>query len=233
MMEIVIKFPQPFRKYLFGTGFVGLLAALLVGTGEFLVHFSDGKLIAGKAFSYFRFVSESNLRYGHWLMMAGIPLYFIGYFHIYLALQKGSRKLALAVLLLGLTAFTFGGIWVGSRGFLGSFIHLFEDGKNPDLFQRIIENYEFYLENLVNILRILILLLSICFAVAILKFKTFYPRWMAIFNPFLLLLIIFGLYFFVPIVGKFLVPTAMNAAHFVLFSASLVALKMRLKDGNL
>lgn len=82
-MDVSIKFPKPFLKYLFVTGFCGLLASLLVGKGGFLVHFSDGKLIAGELFSYFRFVSESNLQLGHWLMIAGLPLYFIGYGHFF------------------------------------------------------------------------------------------------------------------------------------------------------
>lgn len=231
-MDVSIKFPKLYLKYLFLTGLGGLLASLLVGTGEFLVHFSDGKLIAGESFSYFRFVSESNLQIGHWLMIAGLPLYFIGYGHLFLALQKGSRKFALAVFFLGTWAFGVGGIWAGSRGFLGSLIHLFPNGENPELFRQVIENYQFYLENLVNILRVLILVLSGCFVFVILKYKTFYPKWMAIFNPFLILAGIFAIYFVVPVIGKFIVPTAMNATHFVMFSASLVALKLNLSEKN-
>lgn len=217
-------------KYIFLTGFAGLLATLLVGAGEFLVHFSDGRLVPDEAFSYFRFVSDENLRIGHWLIITGIPFYFIGYVHIYLALKKGSKKLALAVLFLGVWAFAIGGIWVGTRGFLGSIIHLFQDGSNPEIYRQIIGNYEFFLENLVNILRVLVLLISACFVFTILKYKTFYPKWMAIFNPILLLLIIFALYFIVPVIGKYLVPTAMNSAHFVLFVASLIAIKAHSKS---
>lgn len=224
-MVASIKIPKSILISLFATGFCGLLATIVVGTGEFLVHFSDGKLIAGESFSYFRFISGSNLRIGHWLMIAGLPLYFIGYGHLFLALQKGNRKLALVVLFLGIWAFGVGGIWAGSRGFLGSLIHLFPNGENPELFGQVIENYQFYLENLVNILRVLILLLSTVFVFTILKYKTFYPKWMAIFNPFLILAGIFVINFFVPEAGKYLVPTAMNAAHLVMFSASLIVLK--------
>ena len=231
-MKFLINYPQPFRRILFLTGFAGLLASIVVGTGEFLVHFSDGKLIENEAFSYFRFVSGSNLGIGHWLIVAGLPFYFIGYAHLFLALQKGSRKLAFAVLFLGIWAFGVGGIWAGSRGFLGSLIHLFPNGENPESFRQVIENYQFYLENLVNILRVLILVLSGCFVFAILKYKTFYPKWMAIFNPFLILLSIFAIYFFVPGIGKFLVPTAMNAAHLVMFSASVIALNFNLQEEN-
>ena len=227
-MDFLKQYFEPYKKYLYTTGFIGLLASLIVGTGEFLVHYSSGGYSSEVSFGFFNFVPESRLAVGHYLIILGLPLYLIGYIHIFLALQTGSRKLATAVFVLGVFAFMIGGVWVGSRGFLGSVVHTLQGQENKILYDEIVGNYNFYMENLVQILRVLVLLLSGTFVFAILKYKTLYPKWMAAFNPFLILAIVFLLFLFVPAIGNFLIPTAMNVAHFVLFSVSLFALSRTL-----
>ena len=78
---------------------------------------------------------------------------------------------------------------------------------------------------MVHILRILVLLISACFVTAVLLGGTCFPKWMALFNPVLLLAIVVVLFFYLNPVGKYLMPMAMNIAHFGLFSASLIALR--------
>ena len=195
-----------------------------------MVHFSSGGIHTEIPFGYFTFVPEQRLRIGHYLMIFTLPLYIIGYIHLYLALQTGSKKLAASVFVLGIFAFMIGGIWVGSRGFLGSIIHTFQTQENSEVFREIIGNYTFYIENLVQILRVLVFLLSATFVFTILKYKTLYPKWMAFFNPFLTLAVIFLLFLFIPAIGKYLLPAAMNVAHFILFSASLLALNFNLNQ---
>jgi len=46
---------------------------------------------------------------------------------------------------------------------------------------------------------------------------------MAFFAPILPLAVVFLSYVFIPALGRFLVPTAMNVAHLALFTASLYA----------
>lgn len=89
----------------------------------------------------------------------------------------------------------------------------------------IVASYEKHVEVWVQVLRVLVLAISVCFVWAILRGGTLYPKWMALFNPITLLLLVFFLFFCVPAVGKYLAPTAMNVAHLMLFSASLIALK--------
>ena len=228
-MEIRVKYPQPYIKYLFVTGFIGLLASIFVGIGEFLVHYSSGGYQSDVSFGFFKFVSDYRLQLGHYLMIIGLPFYLFGYLHIYLALRPGNKKLASLVLFLGVCAFMIGGVWVGSRGFMGSIFHILEARNDLELYNQIADQYNFYLENLVQLLRILVLLISGLFVFAILKYETLYSRWMAMFNPFGLLVLIFLTFLFVPMIGNFLIPTAMNVAHFVLFSASLISLTLKRK----
>ncbi len=209
-------------------GYLGLLAAIMVGIGEFLVHFSTAPFDETIPYSYMLNVSDFRLTMGHFLMIPFIPLYIFGYWHLYLALKSGDRLLAKAVLTLGIFAFVIGGIWVGSRAHLGMLIKAqAAAGEVAPLFESVVASYSFHIENLVQALRVIILLTSICFVWAILKGGTHYPKWMAFFNPIFLLILVVFLFFCVRLIGQFLMPSAMNVAHFFLFSASLYALKSR------
>lgn len=212
------------RIYFFG--YLGLIASVMVGIGEFLVHFSTADFDSSIPYSYMLNVPDSRLTTGHFLMIPFIPLYIFGYWHIYLALKSGDKKLAQAVLTLGIFAFVVGGIWVGSRAHLGMLIKAqAAAGDNGHFFESVVASYDLHVENLVNALRVIILLTSVCFVWAIVKGGTLYPKWMAFFNPIAMLLIVFFLFFCVNLIGKFLLPSAMNVAHFILFSASIYALR--------
>ncbi len=208
-------------------GWLGFLAAVGVGIGEFLVHFNPGGIDSNEAYDYFLGIAQTRFTIGQYLMIPFIPLYIFGYWHLYLALKPGTANLAKAVLTLGIFAFVIGGIWVGSRAHLGITIQALNEANVPELQGQIINSYTLHVESLVQILRVVILLISACFVWAILKGGTLYPKWMALFNPFFLLVLVFALFFFVRPIGQYLAPTAMNVAHLGLFSASLIALYRR------
>lgn len=204
-------------------GYFGLIASILVGVGEFYLHYSPVVLNLTDQFEFFNTVSEEHLRVGHFLAIIGLPFYFAGYFHIYRMLRSGNETLARIDLALGFVAFTVGGIWIGSRGFIGSIIHI--KNKMPaQTFQLITQNYDSLLEILVQILRAIIALLSIVFSITILKGGTFYKKWMALFNPIiiLILLVLIGKLF--PEIGKYILPILMNITHFIIFGLSLYQL---------
>ncbi len=204
-------------------GIVGIIAALLVGFGEFLVHYSSVGYESGLPFGYFGYVAPDRMTVGHCFIIIGIPLYYVGYYHIYRVLKNAAPRLALALFIFGILSFIYGGIWVSSRAFLGHLYHIIAP-ENPKMWLEIAESYNLLLENLVSILRVTILIVSILYVYIILKYKTPYPKWVAFFNPILMLAIVFFLFFFVPSIGNYLSPTAMNEAHLFMFSASVLAL---------
>ncbi len=209
-------------------GIIGLTASVLVGIGEYFLHYSPMVLSAAGNYDFFKYVPLSNLTTGHFLAVVGLLLYFPGYFHVYYMLKSGNRAMAKGVLFLGIAAFAVGGIWIGSRAFLGSIVHL--EGEMPvATYQLILNSYTNHLEILVLGLRIIILLLSIVFSVTILKGKTFYKRWMAALNPLFILLILL-LTMLIPSVGKHIVPILMNVTHFIFFSLSLYHYYLHLKS---
>lgn len=210
-------------------GYLGLLGALLVGLGEFYLHYSTNVLNAKSDFAFFDFVPIENLKIGHFLAIIGIPFYFAGYLHIYRMLKSGNETLARVVLVLGFIAFAVGGVWIGSRGFMGSLVHL-QNEMPAETYSKIITNYNSFLEILVQVLRVVIALLSIAFSWAILKGGTFYSKSMVFFNPIVILIFFVLIGMAIPQLGKYFLPILMNITHFILFSISLYQLKINTQN---
>jgi hypothetical protein len=206
-------------------GYLGLAASVMVGLGECLVHLNTGPLNPEVSYSYFLGIPRETMTLGNYLIVPFIPLYIFGYYHLYLALRPGSKRLATTVLTLGIFAFIIGGVWVSSRAHFGTTLQILEEANTPDIREAIVASYETHVEFWVQVLRILVLGISVFFIWAILKGGTLYPKKMAFFNPITLLALVFFLFFCVPPIGKYLAPTAMNVAHFILFSASLIFLR--------
>ena len=199
--------------------FAGILAATLVGTGEFFLHYSPNILNIEGSFDFLAAVPEWNLMIGHLFVLAGIPLYFIGYYHLYLMLKPAGENISKLFYAIWCIGFGCGAIWIASRGFIGQIIHM-KDLMNPEVFQAIEDHYFFYYENLLSVLRYLIFVVSGLWIYIIATGKSHYPKYMMIFSPIVLLLLMFTT-IAVPAIGKYIVPIALNPAHFVLFSLSL------------
>ena len=207
---------------------IGLLATIVVGIWEFLLHYSPKVLEIEGSLDFLAAVPVENLVIGHYFVLVWIPLYFVWYYHLYLMLKGGWEKISKLFFAIWMIAFLCWGIWIASRGFIGQIIHM-KDALTPDMFQFIEAQYLFYFENLLNVLRYLIFIISGIFVYLISTGKTLYPKKMMLFNPIVLLLLVFTTVL-VPTVGKFLVPIALNIAHFILFSISLYFLSQNKKN---
>ena len=212
-------------------GYLGLLGAVLVGIGEFYLHYSPHILDNVTNYEFFKFVSLKNLTVGHFLAVIGLPFYFAGYIHIYRMLKSGNETLARIVLTLGFVSFAVGGIWIGSRASIGNIVHLKETIK-ATTYQTLIDHYTNHMEILVKALRIVIAVLSMVFVIAILKGGTYYKKWMAIYSPIGILILLVVLGELIPSIGKYLLPILMNVTHFILFSLSLYQLNKLTKTKN-
>ena len=99
-------------------GFVGILGALLGGLGECALHYSARGYTNAETYRFFIEVAPWRLSTGHFLSIFAVPLYFIGYWHLYERLKPAPQWARLTILLLGLYAFTLGDAWLGSRVYL-------------------------------------------------------------------------------------------------------------------
>jgi len=204
-------------------GYLGLIASILVGLGEYFLHYSTEILGHAENYEFFKFVSLDSLTIGHFLAVIGLPFYFAGYIHIYRMLKSGNETLARIVLAIGFIAFAVGGIWIGSRASIGNIVHL-KDTMDATSYQNLLSHYTDHMEILVQVLRIVIATLSVVFAITIVKGGTYYKKWMAIFNPIVILVLLVIIGKLLPSLGKHMLPILMNVTHFILFGLSLYQL---------
>jgi hypothetical protein len=212
-------------------GLLGLIGAIGVGLGEFLLHYSpNGIGYNGDNFEFFNQISLSRLTLGHFVAVSFVPFYIAGYYHLFLIFNEKSPNIARAIFALGVIAFIIGGMWISSRAQLGYLVHKIAEFPNDNALKSLIEVYKVHAEILVKSLRIWIAALSVLFVIPILKGDTIYPKWMAIFNPIFILLSILIIYKITPSIGYIIGPIAMNVVHFIIFSLSLLIVKANSKN---
>ncbi len=211
---------QTHSKFITFAGVAGCLGAILVGMGEFSMQFAPNSDITDiKDYLYFNEVSAARLSFGHFIAVLAAPLYILGYWHLSKKLEPAGPKQAKAFFLIGAYAFAVGTAWIGQRFFLGTTVH--EIAAGADLKEQLTIFAE-HNEPFVNVLRLAMLIVSILWVKLILTGKTYFPKWMALFSPILLLAVMFGLYFAKTSIGHYVFPVAMNATHLIIFALAIL-----------
>lgn len=199
-------------------GVLGLLAALLVGTGEFLLHFDAlGRFAEGGTYEFMRGINSERSTIGHFLGVLSAPLYIVGFWHIMKMLEPANAlasRIAFAIVSYGIIV---GAVWIGSRAEISTIVNS-TSIDNPISF---ISLYELRYENLLQVTRLAMLLFSVIFTWLVLSGRSHYPRWMALLNPFFLILVSFAIWAIAPVVGIYLMPIALNVAFALLFLFSI------------
>ena len=198
------------------SGFIGIFAAILVGSGEYLLHYDAAARFTAQGYDYLRGIDADRTSVGHFLAAFGAPLYVVGCFHFYQTLKPASHKWALSGFLLAAYGFIIGAMWIASRASISAIMQL---PTSPESLQ-LIELYRSRYEPLLATTRYAILAFSLIYIKQILTGKTLYPKWMALFNPITLLVASFGLFVAAPDIGKHAMPIALNIAFFIVFSLS-------------
>ena len=84
------------KNILVVTGIIGLLAAVLVGWGEFLLNFDNLARYSQTNYDFMPGNSNASFRNGHFIGVLAAPLYLAGCWHIYLMLRPADQKWAMA-----------------------------------------------------------------------------------------------------------------------------------------
>ena len=207
---------------LYGYAFAGLAGALLTGLGEGLLQLTPGSNYADPHYTYFGQVPEARLFLGHFISIASAPLYIAGYWHLTANLLADHRRARLIVFAACAYAFIIGTVWIGQRAFLGMTVQAINAGRANAI---LLAGFSALNEPLVNVLRIALVGFSVLWILRISSGRTRYPRWMALLSPAVLIAAIFAAYSLWPEPASFIVPTALNTAHVLVFSASLYSLR--------
>ena len=197
------------------SGVIGLLGAIICGTGEFLLHFDSQARFTG--YDFMADIPESRLTTGHFFAVFGIPLYFVGVWHIAEMLRPAGERMSKALFFIGSFGFLYGAMWMSSRAMIASIAHHGDLVEGTNLFAL----YDLRLETLLQIIRITTLVISIIYIIQVLTGKSRYPKWMAATSPIVLLLMNFVIYLIVPDIGKYVMPIALNVGFSIFFLLSL------------
>ena len=200
------------------SGLLGLLGAILCGTGESLLHFDTHRLGGGETgFDFMINTSEARLNAGHFFAVFGVPLYFVGVWHIAEMIKPAGERVSNVLFLIGSFGFLYGAMWMSSRSSIGSLVHHAELIKDTNL----IDLYNLRCESLLNVIRVTTLVISIIYIKQVLTGLTRYPKWMAATSPIVLLIMNFVIYAIAPEIGRYVMPIALNVGFTLFFSLSL------------
>ena len=194
----------------------GIAGSVLVGIGEYLLHFLPQG--PGGEIAMLEDVPLSRASKGHFFAVYGAPLYFAGYYGLMKVFYAQQKKLAYLLFSLGVLAFFIGGIWISSRYF-GAEVLQRTSGTPDHVF--FLESYEKHYQSLVWSLRIIVAAISVVYIVLILNNKQGFPKWLAIFNPIILLIITISSLVWFKALGVHIAPIAMNVTHFIFFTSIL------------
>ena len=197
------------------TGIIGLIGALICGTGEFLLHFDPQARFTG--YDFMADISDSRLSAGHFFAVFGVSLYFVGMWHIAEMLRPAGEKLSRILFFIGSFGFLYGAMWMSSRAMIGSIVHHGDLVEGTDL----VELYKLRLETLLQVIRITTLVISVIYIKMVWTGKSRFPKWMAATSPIVLLLMNFVVYLIMPSIGKYIMPIALNVGFSVFFMLSL------------
>lgn len=200
------------------TGLIGLLAALLVGTGEYVLHYDPLGRFSEGSYDFMIGIGDNRSTVGHFFGVFGATLYPVGCYHIYLMLQPASRHWAFIAFLVGAFGFIVGTVWIGSRASVSALVQM----PPSEMIDHLIALYEIRYETLLQVIRLTTLILSTIMVWLTLGGRSHYPRWMAVFNPILLIILNFLLFMLMPVVGKHSMPIALNVAFFIFFLLSVL-----------
>ena len=210
------------RKTIVLTGIVGLIAAILVGSGEFLLHFDPLARFSADSYAFMRAATDERQTTGHFFGALGAPLYVVGCWHIYLMLKPANQKLAFIGFLISAYGFMIGADWISSRASIGAIVHFHESGGSV---AGLVQLYQLRYESLLSVVRVTTVVISLIFIYLALTGRSHYQKWQAVFSPIVLLLMSFAIYAISPSIGKYLMPIALNVAFGLFFLMSIVQAK--------
>ena len=199
---------------------IGLLASVFVGIGEFLVHFlpegPEGEI------SMLYYVPLDRASNGHFFAVYAAPFYFAGYYGLMRFFKNSNQVLATTLFILGVLSFAYGSVYVSSRYFAAEVLQ--RSMGTPD-FEFYLASYEKHYQSTVWALRALITSVSVVYVMLVAKNNFGMPKWLAIFNPIVLLGLIISTLVWAKPIGVYIAPIAMNATHFIFFGIILFQLK--------
>lgn len=169
------------RKQILTTGIIGIIGATLMFVGDMLLYYTLEPIasfeeeiipIMGK-------ISFTRLKIGGLLGPLCASMYLVGYYQVYLAIKAKFKKMAMTVFTLLGIAIIFGGAFHSHFPHMGFVSHF--DYKDA---LKVIQEYTittYFVTIILNLLGYVLL------AYLVLTKKTYYPKWIVLCSPLVLI----------------------------------------------
>ena len=205
-------------------GFLGILVSLLMIASDLLLLFTPRGDFNSANFAWMAAVPFPRMA-GHVIGVFVLPFYLVGFWHISMGVKDARPKSAAAILGLMAHATIVGTFCHGSIAYSGLLVRnaSFAEAAVSDALAAIVVEGRVLSWPAQAVLVAGMLGESVLLAVAILSGETRYPRWFALLNAVLLLLVITGIGIAFPAAGQLILPPAQNLAMLVVFVGSSFA----------
>ncbi|STX50857.1 Uncharacterised protein [Legionella busanensis] len=198
------------------TGFIGCIAAILVGIGEFFLQNTIEKNALDVSSSILN-KPKNYLKGGYFIVVLIAPFYSLGFWHLYKMLAPNTIIMPAVIVFLAVYSFIVQLAWSSLKTVFSLILQV--QIATKDL-SRVIRVYQSYDKAFLAITRFILQVLSVFFIYLVWHGNTYYPKWMVIFNPVVILIGIFTLYVILPKVGKYLIPIALHVMYAIFFAIS-------------
>lgn len=199
-----------------------ILAIGLIGiAGVVMTLISDFILIGrpNSSYSFFKLGTESMADFSQWRITVGtflgiivLPLQMAGLGTVYYGLRPAGKIKALLVILTNIHTLIMAVAFHISYAFIASGWKMYyEVGSSDVIAFKMLKRFDHYWRIVIVIMAIELAFASLCFIMFILKYKTLYPKWMALFSPICILLYIYPIVLVMPHpIGGFVAPAILN-----------------------
>jgi uncharacterized protein DUF6796 len=209
------------------SGLISIFAALLAIIADLVLQYtSNTEHLMSKQALYLLDVPPNHLFLGHYLGVVAILLETFGFWQIYRALQPAGEGYALPFFLISAFGAMLGAAFHATFIFVGLTLQaqVGMDGASFQKFTQLLESFASARIGLAIPAILGIVLSSLWYAFVVGFRPSAYPRWMAICNPLIFLLLIIIVTRVIPSSALFLAPTVLNVSHFMFFTFSTLTL---------
>jgi hypothetical protein len=205
---------------------LGMLSVLITIISDFLLL---GK--PDSAVNFFIIGTETMWDIDPWRITLGtfigvfaLPFQLLGLLPLYFALKPAGRILPIITVIGNAHALLIGVAFHMSYAYIGRGWALYHQNDiSKEISSKMMDSFSFYWLTLLVIMSLEILLSSLVYIILVIKRKTLFPKWMAIFSQIVIILITFTVLLAFPYpIGGYIAPASINVATLIFFMITRV-----------
>lgn len=221
-----------------------ILILSLLGMANVLITIISDFILLGKpssAYSFLMLGTETMWDIAPWRITAGsfigvmaLPFQLLGLVPVYVALKPAGKVLPVIALIMNAHTLLMGVAFHISYAYIGSSWTLHRsDVVTRYITSGLVDKYDSYWFILAVIMFLELLISSAIYVIIVLKGKSLFPRWMAIFNHLCVVLFVFPIILVLPYpIGGYIGPAILNISTMVYFIITLVVCYRRVRKAE-